>query len=172
MALYPPPAVPQFPAGYAPQPSDMNGWVQSTFGFLTNNIIFRAEQHTAQALTAATTEVVQYNTILEDPFTGWVGSPSYYWLAPYSGWYEITATTEVSTSSVSVGAMIEITGNITYEVALLPTPAFPGGCSGSYTVYLAGGSDYVQGIAYSSGTATLNSTAGRYSALEISFVSE
>jgi hypothetical protein len=174
MTVYSSPAtIPAFPAGYAPGPSDFDGWVQDNLGFLTGQVVFRAERHAAQSIAATTWTVIQYDTIQEDPYAGWDGTTGFmYWTAPFTGWYEINVTAQVSTSSISIAGGVFVTAALRYQTATLPTPAFPGGVTASFTVNMAGGSDYVQGQLYTSGASTLNATAGRYSAMEIIFLSQ
>lgn len=173
MTSYPPPAIPAFPAGAAPAPADFDGWVQAPFGFLTQSVVFRAERHAAQSISATTWTPIQYDTIQEDPFGGWdPGTGFWWWLAPYTGWYEINVTAQVSTSSISVAGGVYVSAAYRYQTATLPTPAFPGGVTASFTVNMAGGNDYVQGELYTSGASTLNATAGRYSAIEIVYLSQ
>jgi hypothetical protein len=168
---YSPPAVPQFPAGFAPLPANFNAWVQAPFGFLTDLVVFRAERHASQAISATTYTPIQFDTIQEDPFTGW-SAGSFAWTAPFTGWYEICVTAQVSTSSVVMSAGAEISGSVNYRLDQLSTPTMPGGVTISYTSAMVGGSDYVQGIVWTSIAAVLNTTAGRYSAMEVTFLSE
>jgi hypothetical protein len=170
MTNYAPPTIPAFPAGYGPLPADMDGWIQSTLGFCTNLVVFRAERHAAEACTAGF-NTIEFDTVLEDPFSGWSTS-TYSWLAPYTGWYEITVTAIVSTSSIDVGPSVLVDGTYRYQTAMVGTPAFPGGASAHYTVALTGSNDYVQGSTYTSATASLSATAGLYSSMEIVYISE
>jgi hypothetical protein len=169
---YSPPAVPQFPAGFGPLPANFDAWVQAPFGFLTDLVVFRAERHASQSISATTYTPIQYDTILEDPFAGWAATVANAWTAPFTGWYEICVTAQVSTSSVVMSAGAQITGSVVYRLDQLSTPTMPGGVTTSYTSAMVGGSDYVQGIAWTSIAAALSATAGRYSSVEITFLSE
>lgn len=172
MTGYSPPAIPQFPAGFGPLPANMNAWVQAPFGFLTNSVVFRAERHATQAIGATTYTPIQYDTIQEDPFSGWAATVANAWTAPFTGWYEICVTAQVSTSSVVMSAGAQITGSVNYRTDQLSTPTMPGGVTASYTSAMVGGSDYAQGVVWTSIAAALSATAGRYSAMEIIFLSE
>lgn len=169
-----PPDIPVFPAGYAPLGTDMDNWVQTPFTFLTTGIMFRAERAASQSISATTFTVVQYDTVLEDPYGGW-NSGSHEWVAPADGWYEITVTSMVSAvNGVLIGA-IAITGtNPTYESTEIPifTSAFGGG-SAQALVYLVGGVDNVQGSVWCSVAATTPTTnEGRFPSMQISYVSQ
>jgi hypothetical protein len=169
-AAYSPPLIPAFPAGYGPLPADMDNWVQSTLGFCTNLVAFRAERHATQALSAGY-NTIEFDTILEDPWGGWYPA-GYWWLAPFTGWYEITVTGVVSTSSIDIAPSVLTDGTYRYQTAMVATPAFPGGTSAHYTLALTGGNDYVQANAWVSATSSLSSTAGLYSSMEILYISE
>ena len=175
------PAVPVFPAGYAPLPADFTTWITSTLGFAAQGVVFRAEQRTQQGTGSggAFTTMV-YDTILEDPAGpsgttgfGW-NSATNRWIPPYTGWYEVTIGTNViaTAGSPTIEAAVNLTG-VTYELSETPTySANVGGSFGSALVFCAGGSDYIGAYIMSSATTTTDcTTAGRYPFIEITFES-
>lgn len=177
MTLYPPPLVPVFPAGYGPTPTDMNNWIQSTLGFQTTGIVFRAEQHTAQTTGTATFTVVNYDTIVEDPYGGWSASstgnqPAHSWLAPYTGYYEVTITGCIATISTILESAVLQDGSVLWELDESPVGTFFGGGCGHVVMSLDGGVDYIQGQIWTNTSTTMQSTLGRYSSIEISYVSQ
>jgi hypothetical protein len=169
--LYAPPVIPQFPAGYGPFAADFNGWVQSTMGFLTQDIVFRAERHASQTIPTNTTTKIQYDTVLEDPYSGWNAS-TFEWLAPYTGWYLATTTSTVSAAAGAVAAAVGTPETEQYGAMVQVTATLFGGCSAEQIVPLTGGVDYVYGATWTSFSATTNTTNGRYPTLEILFVSQ
>jgi hypothetical protein len=168
-----PAEVPIFPAGYPALPADFNTWVQAPFAFLTALVVFRAEQHTGQSISASTHTTITYDTVLEDPYAGW-SAANHRWTAPFTGWYSITATAEVGTPSgtMDLAAAISVSGIVRYQLASTVVTINAAGTCVAFTAALVGGSDYVSGEIWTSAASTLNSTAGKYSALEITFISE
>lgn len=184
MTTFPQAMVPPFPAGYGPLPADMTAWVRNNFGFITTNTVFRAEQHAAagQALSSATFDALQLDTILEDPYSGWAGSgggtaqPAWSWLAPYTGWYEVSVTVPITAGAIWLSAAITISigmGGVTQWLDSILTPSATGGaCSGAIVVPCAGGIDYIQaGTAVSANATTDTSGAARYPSVEITYIS-
>ncbi|MGH3120144.1 MAG: hypothetical protein ACRDND_03790 [Streptosporangiaceae bacterium] len=174
----PPPVIPIFPAGYDPVTADFTGWVQDTFAFLTESVVFRGHQATSQSL-ASGANVLTYDTIDEDPYGGWSASvtgsqAAHSWLAPWTGTYEITVFCSNTAAAIWNTAGVQITGTL-YEVTsdnLMPAGK-PGGAVGTFTVQLTGGVDYVQGISYTSATASTDvAVLGLQSTMEITYVSE
>ncbi len=172
MALLAPPSIPVFPAGYGPVASSFDGWVQDSLGFQTTGIVFRAEQTTNQSLSGGAENVIAFNTVLEDPYSGW-SSGSSLWLAPYTGWYEVTITATIAAVSSTVAAQLQ-TPEGYFSLALTSQAGtFFGGTSGYAVVPLVGGSDWVKAsINPSVSTTTNNVNVGRYTTMEISFVSQ
>ena len=165
-----PPLIPVFPAGYGPLPSDFDTWVQASFGFLTAQVVFRAEMRTTQTLNGFTP--ILYDTILEDPYSGWNAS-SHVWTAPFSGWYEVTLNHSIATATVITEAVPEISGT-TYEMSEVTcTSSTEGGTGASLLASMVGGIDYVQGVAWTSASVSIDvSSAGRYPWLECTFLSQ
>jgi hypothetical protein len=173
------PAVPQIPAGWDPVQADFNAWVTTPFTFLASRVMFRGQLQAAEALSGWT--LAQLDTILEDPYGGWsatvTGSQAAYsWLCPAgcSGWYEITMTGETNpqTGTSEVWTALYVDGTA-YQVASgsLGDTGNTSGSSGSIMVPLLGGSDYVQMYIYSASAVTAPATAGRYPAMEVSWLS-
>ena len=170
------PAIPFFPAGYAPTPADFNAWVQAPLVFLTNKIVFRAALTTATTLPSGTALVIPYNDILEDPYSGW-NATAHQWVCPggYTGLYEVTVTAScLSTGGApSLQARAAINSQA-YEYAVDTTfvPAAASGvASGAVPVQLYGGTDSVQGIAFMLGTqGTTDSVAGRQCELVVTWL--
>ncbi len=171
-----PPAVPVFPAGYGPLPADFNAWVQATLGFQSQGVIFRAEQHTAQAFGIGST-IITYDTVLEDPFfaagtAGWQSATSK-WIAPFSGLYRVTLTNVVAIVGSVIGATVSISGVTSYILSQNQVgAALKGGCCGSALVPLIEGTDFVQGVIGTSVAATASTVNGLYCTIEISYESQ
>ena len=174
---YPPvPAAPVFPAGFAPAPVDMDNLVLVPLTFLSQKVMFRAQQEASQTLTGGAYTQVQYNTILEDPYSGW-NSSTYVWLCPVgcSGWYEVTVNAtaaSIASSTQQVQAVLYLDGVI--NTTITATWAVNGrtsASSGSTMVYLSGGVDYIAGYTYAGASTTTPTTAGQYSMIEAVWVS-
>lgn len=164
-----PPAVPVFPAGYGPVPADFNGWVQSSLTFLTNRITFRADQGAVQNIASGGAVILRYDTVIEDPYGGW-DAANFRWLAPFTGWYEITVFGSIQQQQVDLWAYIYVTGGAQQFIPVQHTSAsgFPGGVSAGALVWLTGTEDYVQGaLEVSSACSTNTSTSGWRPRLEI-----
>ena len=176
------PQVPVFPAGYAPLPGDFDNWIQAPLAFLTSKVMLRAELAGTQVLTANTSTLLPFNSILEDPFSGWDASQSQ-WFCPagYSGTYEVTLT---ASCGPGIGSTTLVTPQVgvnsaaflyTVDRAWVPGATVPGIASGSTLVQLYGGTDSVQGYAaLPSGSGTnggVVTTAGQRCELTISWCS-
>lgn len=184
MTLQSPPPVPVFPAGYGPVTGDFTGWVQNPFSFLTGGVVFRGHQQVSggQALTGGSYTIISYDTIDEDPYSGWsaagTGSqPANSWLAPYTGSYEITVWTSIMPQAVWVGSGVLVSGGVVAGVltgqAVFGSTAGVSGSCATFTAQLTGGADYIQGACTVAANATTGTTApGRYPSMEITYVSE
>jgi hypothetical protein len=172
MTLYAPPAVPVFATGYDYQPAGLDALIQAPLGFQSQGIVFRAEQHTGQPFAGGGTwTTVGYDTVLEDPYSGWDGTSK--WTAPYTGWYEITVTNVITTLNAVIEAAVLQSGATRYELSCEAVAfALPGGTCGAVTLPMTGGADYVQGQIFSTAAGTFNTVDGRYSSIEITFVSQ
>lgn len=178
MTLWTPPAIPVFPDGYGPLDADFTNWIQATLGFCTQGIGFRAHQVAGggQALAAGNT-VLQYDTIDEDPFAGWsavatASQPAYSWLVPYTGTYEMTVYASLAAQGIFFGAGVSVTGTVVVGTDTNTPSGTEGGACASWTQSLTAGSDWIQGVASASAScSTDTSSAGRYPAMEITYVS-
>ena len=174
------PQVPIFPAGYAPLPSDFNGWIQAPMQFLTSKVVFSAELTTGTTLTNGTGVVLPFNSSIYDPLGGWNGT-SHEWLCPagYSGTYEVTVTVSSASNSdttSAVQALVAVnTPTLEYAVGKSAVPSGSSAlASGSMLVQLYGGVDYVQGLGFfaaSSGNSSVITTAGQRCQIAITWVS-
>jgi hypothetical protein len=170
---YPPPPVPVFPAGYGPLPADFNTWIQAPFGFLTAQTVLRVQQSAAQGPFSTTSfNTITFNTVLEDPFSGWNAS-SHKYVVPFTGWYEITLGYSISTINTITEGVIYITGTTQYELSeITNVSSTEGGGGASIILPLIGGEDYVQGQLWTSAASSIDvSAAGRLPWMEIVFVS-
>lgn len=174
MTMPTPPSTPVFPAGYSPVPSDFDGWVQNDLGFLTGSVVFRGKQTVQQPITPGGTFVVlSLDTVLEDPYSGWVPSLNR-WEAPFTGWYEVTVFASVATQAVILQTAVDITNAIQYigSGLTLNSSTLGGGCT-SVLVPMIGGTDYIQAQAETSAAADTDvSSQGRQPSMEITFVSQ
>lgn len=179
---FPAPLVPAFPAGYPPQQADFTTWWQDTSAFLQNKVVARVSQSvTATTLPHSGVQtVIGFDTILEDPYAGWVGSPFYEWRPPagYSGWYQVTITVRTGFAS---GADLYVYVNTPALGASAPVGGLQlansvnAGVSGTFTTYLVGGQDAVQGVAslVNSGADIGTSlTAGQQSTMEVAWLTQ
>jgi hypothetical protein len=149
----------------------MDNWIQGPLTFQATGIVFRAERHASQPLTAAANTIVQYDAILEDPYAGW-NATFFRWQAPYTGWYEVTITSTVSSATLVMSALVQTPESFIRLSEAGANGVLFGGAAGSQIVPLIGGSDWVKGATYVSAAATTNTVNGRYSTIEISFVSQ
>ncbi len=166
-----PPAIPVFPAGYGPVPGDFGNWVQSTLGFATQKICFRAHQSAAQTLT---TGVLTLDAVDEDPYSGWTAGGSNTWTAPFTGWYEVTVTVMSAAGSVWLSASMVVSGGTRFDGdSLLTTSGNTGGATASQYVAMIGGQDAVTPECHASGSFTTEVIVpGRTSSMEIVYLSE
>jgi hypothetical protein len=170
-----PPLVPVFPAGYGPLPADMNNWIQSSLGFQSTGVVFRAEQRTSQSLTSGVNNTIAFNTILEDPYAGW-NSGSSEWIAPFTGLYAVNLTPVTTIGGGPVGAVINTSGvgSAGGKTAANNVPNnLPGGASGTDTIFVVAGG-FIQGQVFVDTTSiTLNSfSEGFYTSMDITFISQ
>jgi hypothetical protein len=182
MTLVPVPAVPAIPAGWHPVQADFNAWVNNSYPFFTQQPVFRATRTAAQSLTVTTYNLIQLDTVAEDPYSGWssvaTGSqPAYSWLCPdgYAGWYEATLTATTGSQGSGTGIITIPTlylNGVLWEQAgadWAPASAVSGSC-GSAQVPLNAG-DYVQFYCWPSANVSTPTTAGQLPAMELAWVS-
>lgn len=173
------PQIPIFPAGYKPANTDFDQWVQAPNTFLTSGkTLFRAELTTPLIMTGSVSEVIPFDSILEDPYAGWQSGPSQ-WLCPagYPGMYAVSVTVSCapSPSQPVITAQVGLDGSAsvsTVDRAWVPPGGVPGIASGSSQVRLYGGLDSVQGLALCAGSSgTTVSTAGQRCRMSIAWIS-
>lgn len=177
------PAVPAIPAGWYPHQADFDAWVTAPFTFLTSKAVFRGQRQAAQALSGSlAANLIQLDTILEDPYSGWsataTGSqPAWSWLCPAgcSGWYEVTMTAMTNSQGVAastVAAELFVSGSL-WQVGSegWGVNGNTSGSSGAVQVPLLGGSDYLQLYLLSTSAVSTPATAGRFPEMEIAWIS-
>ena len=171
MTGLPVPSPPIFPAGYAPLPADFTGWVTDSLGFCSTGVMFRAEQQSAQSIAANTQTIVTWDTVLEDPYGGWnAGNNS--WLAPVSGWFEVTSTLIVASASGTLTNTVYVDSATQYAASAVSVPSTnPGGSCASFWVPMIAGTDFVQIRLNMTAATNTDAGQGQRSTLEISFVS-
>lgn len=177
-SVYPAPAVPFFPAGFAPAQADLDSWLHDPFAFFESRAVARVRQAAAaQSLPAAgTTEVLGFDTVDEDPLGGWLSS-EFAWMPPpgFTGWYEVTVT--LFTAAVPALAVIRAGLTAPFSPGQVasgyPGAGSTGGVTGVFWVFMIGGQDTVQatGTLLNSTTAVNTSiTAGQQSSMEITWI--
>jgi hypothetical protein len=172
----PVPAVPQVPAGWQPDPADFTTWVTNPFSYLAQPVVFRAHRAAAQALTGGVYNVLQLDTVDEDPYGGW-NSGTHAWTCPAgcAGWYEatlssLTASQGAGTSNQNVAALA-LNGSLWSVGGGDWAPASAaGGTTGAVQVPLVPG-DYVQMWVFATQSVSTPATAGEYPSFELCWVS-
>lgn len=178
----PAPPVPQVPAGWGPVQADMDLWVTNSFSFLSQPANLRASRAAAQPLTGGSFNVVQFDTIAEDPYSGWsatttANQPAWSWLCPAGcgGWYEASlsaqAASQGSGTTNQLVAAIALNGTV-YQYGSddwAPASA-PGGSSGPVQVPMLPG-DYLQMWVLTTASVSTPTTAGELPAFELTWVS-
>ena len=172
----PVPGVPGVPAGWGPLPADFTTWVTDPFSFTSQMPVFRAHRAAAQSLSGGVYNVLQLDTVDEDPYSGW-NAGSHLWTCPAgcAGWYEatltgFTASQGSGTTNVNVAAIV-LNGTL-WSVGpgdWAPASA-PGGDNGSAQVPLIDG-DTVQVWVFASQNVSTPTTAGQLPAMELAWLS-
>jgi hypothetical protein len=172
VTLYPPPALPVFPAGFAPQAPDFAGWVTATLGFQLQGVMFRAVQANAQALSSGGT-ALSFDTVLEDPYSGW-NAGSNQWLAPYTGWYQVDVFCSVAVAAVNLQVSVVVDNLTAYSTSQAELSSTTSGGGPAFAwVNLVAGTDFVTAQATpSSNQNTDVSHSGRQPSMNISFISQ
>lgn len=177
----PVPAVPGIPAGWSPVQADFDFWVTGPFSYLAQPAVLRVHRAAAQSLTGGVHNLLQYDTVDEDPYGGWsavtTGSqPAYSWLCPagVSGQFEATVTAFTGNQGASTDVVVTILylNGAQWSVASGDWAVNGGdsGSSGTVQVPLLPG-DYVQVYVFASASVSTPTTAGQLSALELAWVS-
>lgn len=177
----PAPAVPQVPAGWGPDQADMDYWVTDSFSFLAQPASFRAQLTSTEALSGGFLNLVEYNSVLEDPYSGWsavtTGSqPAWSWLCPAgcAGWYEASLSgfcgNQGGTSDLTAAALY-LNGTVwQYSSQDWAVSGGDSGTSGGVQVPLLPG-DYVQVFLFVTASVSTPAVAGQYPGLELCWVS-
>lgn len=189
MTLFPPPAGgPVLPAGLSPHgdklTADLNAGITQPIQFLGTGIFARVRQASGtQTLTASATNVLNFDTVDEDPYAGWSATSTatqaaHSWQPPAgcSGWYHVHVSASLGTVPADsvLRPVILVTGVAQFAVETAKAPGAPMLAPGSAYVYLLGGVDYVQGAAFfasGSGNEPTSIAAGFQSLMDISWES-
>lgn len=176
-AIPPPPA---FAAGLGPLPADMTAQVTNPLSWQSSLAVFRAQAAVQQNFTltgGAETDVIHYDTVLEDPYGGW-NAGSNRWTVPFTGWYQVTVFASIASAALNLQVSVLITGGaqtFTTTQATITSSNVGGGCA-TALVALVGGTDYVQGqltVQGATGTPHTDvSVPGRYPTIEAIFYSQ
>lgn len=178
------PDVPIFYPGATPSiAADLNGKIRDPLTNLLGKTMFRARKTNAQVVAESTHQFVSWNTIDEDPSTGWsAGTPTRY-TAPVAGWYLVIGTVSLSGTGAANLVLIPAIavngasptgfGSAGWEGPELRIPtgvaADPKISQGVWEVYCAVG-DYIElDLWYSNESAitAINTTAGQQNRIEI-----
>jgi hypothetical protein len=169
---------PSFLAGYAPEPSDFDNWIQTPFSFLTERVVARIWQTgSGQSMVGGSYNALFLNTVLEDPYGGWstVGSGSqvpYSYLVPYDGWYNVTIIGAIAAVAAHLEPCLTLSGVTLYEMGGGSTPASQVGViAANIKIACIGGLDYIAPTLWCSANATTSVTPGRNSAIQITWIS-
>ena len=181
MATFNAPVVPVFQAGTGPQAADMNTLWYQTASFLQNRIVFRASQVTTATTlpSSGATTTIGFDSVLEDPYSGWTGSPTFAWTPPagYSGWYQVTMTVRTAAPANLVDlrpALVTTTATYNLNNVQGCSLTSAGACA-TFAVFLVGGQESVSGACQllNSGANVLTDlTAGQNSTMEIVWITQ
>ena len=176
-------APPVIPAGYAPFQFDMTNYIANTLGWVSSLPLFRGQQQAAQSLSSSSSLNFlaiggTAGDVIEDPYGSWShagtsAQPANSYLAPYTGWYEVTITVLTAAQAMFLSAGVQVSGGTVQYLGNAQTPAgIAGGCSGSVIVPCTGGADVIQAGAIVSVNATTDaSSPGQLPTLSIAYVS-
>lgn len=178
MVLPTDPQTPIFPAGYGPLPADFDGWVQTPLSFLTGKVVFRGELSTATTWTNSANTLIPFNTIDEDPYSGW-SSGSHSWTCPAgcSGTYVVTMTVSAAPSAdttTSMRAVVDLNSNSLWTIAEGQTSSSQNNLTcGSVPVQLYGGQDVLTFFTFwtSSANGAAVTTSGQRTTAEVTWFS-
>lgn len=154
--------------------------ISNPFAFWQQKVIFRASQTTTATTIpiAGSSANVIFDTVLEDPYSGY-NLTTGKWLAPVTGWYQVTGTLAVNAVSAvgpSTIYMTYATNYTTWQVAAVPYPASaapPKILEAPMLIYLAAGLHQIWMEASQLGvnaTVTTDLTAGRNSHIEVTWL--
>lgn len=179
--LLAPPTLQAFPAGYGPVPADWIPWLTNPVTYLARRVVFRGIQTVAQPLTSGINPgtVLSLDTILEDPYSGWqvAGQPANSWTPPFTGLYEVSVNLIVQSGALAAaGAGVQVgvgSPGLQFSLGLENVGGLVlGGSSGSIQRPMTAGLDFVQAFGIvTAATNTLGGVAGRWSSMEIVWLS-
>jgi len=154
----------------------MDNWVQAPFTWCTSKPVFRAQHQGTLTLTAATYVQIKYDTVLDDPYSGWNATAGT-WTPPAqgTGWYEVTMTafgTNPASGTDSIQAALYLDGALYLRGIGWGVDGHATGITAGFPVPMAGGTDYVSAYIYSTVTTTTTATAGQYPTMEIIWTSQ
>lgn len=178
----PVPPVPGIPAGWKPVQADLDLWVTSSFSFLAQMPVFRAQHQAAQALTGGAFNLQHMDTVLEDPYGGWsavltASQPAWSWLCPAGcgGTYEASLTAQAASQGAGTTNQLVTSlwlngANWMYGSDDWAVASAPSGSSGPVQVPLVPG-DYVQFLVFPTQSVSTPTTAGELPAMELTWIS-
>lgn len=169
------PSLPSYNAGTGWQQGDMNTVFTSPLGFFQQRTIFRATQTTTTTSFATGTpgaaSTIAFDTVLEDPYQGW-NTGTFAWLAPLTGWYQVTSTISVGNAAANTTLTMEIISPAqTGGNAGLIMSTTGGAIQGTSYVFLIAGQDSVSVEAFQVGGSNLSTVNSPPSSVEITWVS-
>jgi hypothetical protein len=162
--------------------ADFDLWVTHPFSFLYQPANFSAKRAATQTLPGGSFALLQYDTVLEDPYSGWssvsTGSqPAYSWLCPAGagGWYEASLTLQCASQGSGTTnqllAAVALNGSLwQYGSDDWAVASAPSGCSGPVQVPMLPG-DYVQAWVFVTTAVSTSTTAGELPSVELTWVS-
>ena len=174
----PPTVIPAFAAGYPYQGPDLDQLITAPLQALSRLPMFRAVLAGGQSISGATATIIQFDTILEDPFGGWsqagTGTQGIWsWQPPFDGIYEIhVGVVAGATPIFNLVAGYAVSGAQFNPLDSTQMAGIAGGAAGSIMKPMAGGADYVQGFTWGSSAFSLAAgNVARETSMEIIMVS-
>ncbi len=169
--------LPVFPAGYG-FGNDFDSMINAPLRYCAAGVVFRALLVSGQAIPGSSGTALAFDTILEDPFSGW--SPvatgtqaANSWQPPFDGTYRVSVSIDASATPVTVlVAGVRVTTAVFLPVASAQGGGVTMGAGGTAMKQLAGGADYIRGYAWGSSGFTTAVGGGRETSMEITFESE
>jgi hypothetical protein len=179
IALTPSPSIPVPIAGFGYQQADIISLWSNAAAFFQQRVVFRATQTVGSTTLphSAAITTIAYDTILEDPYSGWAETTASQWTAPFAGWHQVTITVWIAAPGATNTVLLAYAqtakspGNAANSRALTAVvmPNAVGGAEATWCVYLAAG-DAVYGaaaISNSGSDVSTNLTSGENSAIEV-----
>lgn len=169
------PVSPLFVAGSGPVPGTFDGQVQAPFAFLTSKVAFRAQLQGGQSLGAGFNHLI-YDTILEDPYSGWNAGTGL-WTCPAgcSGWYDVSLTGftgNLGSANAFVQLSLYLNGTVYQQASeVWAVDGHQTGACAQVPVALTGGQDYIAGYLYTSVSSSTPTTAGELCTIEVAWIS-